>query len=256
MLYQDNHFGISEYFCKESGENFSFPMHMHHSFEFITILEGNMTVNIGNCRYELRSGEGVLIFPEQIHSLESTDSKHLLVIFSPDTVSAYYSTHSTEIPKNSKITISPYLVHQLQILDAASSVIKRKAILYSLCATLDENAEYIKKKNDEYGLICSIFDFVEKNYANECSLHAMSHALGYSSSYISRYFKEITTMSFVSYVNRYKISKACYALKNSHKSILECACECGYFSLRNFNRNFKNIIGLTPKEYRENDAKI
>ena len=252
MLYQDNHFGISEYFCKESRENFSFPMHMHHSFEFITILEGNMTVNIGNCRYELRSGEGVLIFPEQIHSLESTDSKHLLVIFSPDTVSAYYSTHSTEIPKNSKITISPYLVHQLQILDAASSVIKRKAILYSLCAILDENAEYLKKKNDEYGLIYSIFDFVEKNYANECSLHAMSRALGYSSSYVSRYFKEITTMSFVSYVNRYKISKACYVLKNSHKSILECACECGYFSLRNFNRNFKNIIGLTPKEYREN----
>ena len=252
MLYQDSHFGISEYFCKESGENFSFPMHMHHSFEFITILEGNMTVSIGNCRYELRAGEGVLVFPEQIHSLESTDSKHLLVIFSPDTVSTYYSAHSTEIPKNSKIAIPSYLVYQLRILDEASSVIKRKAILYSLCAILDENAEYLKKKNDEYGLLYSMFDFVEKNYANECSLHAMSLALGYSSSYASRYFSEITTMSFVSYVNRYKISKACYALRNTHKSILECAYECGYSSLRNFNRNFKNIIGLTPKEYRAN----
>lgn len=252
MLYQDNHFGISEYFCKETGENFSFPMHMHHSFEFITVLEGNMTVNIENFRYELSGGEGVLVFPEQIHSLESTCSKHLLVIFSPDTVSAYYSSHLTEIPKNSKITIPSYMMSQLQSLDVGSSVIQRKAILYSMCAMLDENAEYLKKRNDEYGLLYSIFDFVERNYANECSLHSMSIALGYNSAYVSHYFKEITAMSFVGYLNRCRISKACYALRNTNKSILECAYECGYSSLRSFNRNFKNIIGLTPKEYRNN----
>lgn len=252
MLYQDNHFGISEYFCKETGENFSFPMHMHHSFEFITVIEGNMAVSIGNCRYELRKGEGVLVFPEQIHSLESTHSKHLLVIFSPDTVSTYYSAHSNEIPKNSKISIPSYLMSQLETLDDTSSVIKRKAILYSLCAILDEDSEYTKKRNDEYGLLYSIFDHVEKNYANECSLNSMSISLGYNRSYISRYFREITTMSFISFLNRYKVSKACYALRNTNKSILECAYECGYSSLRNFNRNFKSIIGLTPKEYRKN----
>ena len=252
MFYQDNHFGISEYFCKETGENFSFPMHMHHSFEFITVLEGNMAVNIGNCRYELSAGEGVLVFPEQIHSLEGADSKHLLIIFSPDTVNTYYSAHSTEIPRDSKITIPSYLTSQLQLLDASSSVIKRKAILYSLCAILDENAEYSSKRNDEYGLIYSIFDYVERNYANECSLHSMSLELGYNSSYVSRYFTEITNMSFISYLNRYKISKACYALSNTNKSILECAYECGYSSLRSFNRNFKSVIGLTPREYRGN----
>ena len=250
MLYQDNHFGISEYFCKETGENFSFPMHMHHSFELITVLEGDMEVSIENCRYELKKGEGVLVFPEQIHSLKSTASKHLLVIFSPDTVSTYYSSHLTEIPKNSKIAIPPYLMDPLQGLDAGSSVVRRKAILYSMCAMLEEDAEYLKKKNDDYGLLYSIFDFVEKNYANECSLHAMSLALGYNSAYVSHYFKEITAMSFVGYLNRCRISKACYSLRNTNKSILECAYESGYSSLRSFNRNFKSIIGSTPKEYR------
>lgn len=78
----------------------------------------------------------------------------------------------------------------------------------------------------------------------------MSNELGYNSAYLSRYFGEVANMSYTSYVNRYKVSKACYILKNTDKTVLECAYECGYNSLRNFNRNFKSIIGLSPKEYR------
>ena len=44
MFYQDQHFGVSEYFCRETGENFSFPAHIHRSFECITVLKGEMTV--------------------------------------------------------------------------------------------------------------------------------------------------------------------------------------------------------------------
>ena len=57
MFYQTQHFGLSQYFHKEIGKNFSFPMHIHHSFEFITILEGCMTVCVGSVRYELKKGE-------------------------------------------------------------------------------------------------------------------------------------------------------------------------------------------------------
>ena len=59
MFYQPQHFGLSEYFHKEVGENFSFPTHIHHSFEFITILEGSMAVCVGNDKYELKKGEGI-----------------------------------------------------------------------------------------------------------------------------------------------------------------------------------------------------
>ncbi|MBQ8689860.1 MAG: helix-turn-helix transcriptional regulator [Clostridia bacterium] len=80
----------------------------------------------------------------------------------------------------------------------------------------------------------------------------MSIAIGYNSSYLSRYFKEFTNMTFVSCVNRYRISRACYMLKNSDKTVLECAYECGYKSLRSFNRNFMLYVGVTPTDYRTN----
>ena len=250
MFYESKHFGLSEYFCRESGRNFSFPMHLHHSFEFIAILDGRMRVTVGESEYELEAGDGVFIFPEQLHSLESAESEHLLIIFSPDIVSAFYSKHSTELPICSKISLPPYLASQLSGLDGASSSTKKKGVLYSLCAILDESTEYVKRKAVEDGLLRSIFDFVESNFRGSCTLDDLSNSIGYNRSYLSRYFSESTGITFVSLVNRYRISRACYLLSNSTKSIIECAYECGYTSLRSFNRNFKLYIGATPKSYR------
>lgn len=250
MFYQNQHFGISEYLCKESGTDFSFPVHLHHSFEFITVLEGEMTVTIGDTAYELTQGEGVLIFPEQMHSLKSVQCKHMLIIFSPDLVSAYYSKHSLEIPLNNKIEVPAYLESQMCELDEDSSVIKIKGFLYSVCSILEEKTEYVKRINAENNLLRAIFEFVEKNYDKECPLRALGGTLGYNEAYLSRYFGEVTNMSFTAYVNQYKIGKACYILRNTGKTVLECAFESGYNTLRSFNRNFKAIIGLSPKEYR------
>ena len=140
MFYQSQHFGVSEYFCKETGKDFSFPMHMHHSFELITVLDGEMTVNIGEQKYLLCRGEAVLIFPEQIHSLSSQKSEHLLVIFSPDIVSAYYSRHSGEYPESNRISLSEYIYSQIVSLEDELSTVKLKAIFYSVCSEFDEGA--------------------------------------------------------------------------------------------------------------------
>ena len=53
MLYQYSHFGTAEYFRKEYGENFSFPVHLHNSFEIITVLSGEMTVTVDDSDYTL-----------------------------------------------------------------------------------------------------------------------------------------------------------------------------------------------------------
>ncbi len=252
MFYQNQHFGISEYFCKERGENFSFPAHIHHSFEFITILDGAMEITVENDVYTLNQGEGVIIFPEQVHSLKSEKSKHLLIIFSADIISAYYSKHSSEIPKSSKIVVPEYILSQISELEKTSSIVKTKAALYSVISILDESTEYVNRKSVENGLLRTIFDFVENNFEKDCTLEKLSRVTGYNRSYLSRYFSRSTNMSFISFVNRRRISKACYILKNTSKSVIECSYDCGYTSLRSFNRNFKLYIGVSPNDYRKN----
>jgi len=209
-----------------------------------------MTVCAGKDEYELKKGEGILIFPEQLHSLESTKSKHLLIIFSADIVSAFYSKHVSELPKCAKLTIPQYLITEISKFDERSSIIKLKGALYSLCAMLDDDTKYLKRSTLENGLLHSIFDFVESNFDRSCTLDDLSIAVGYNRSYLSRYFSESIGISFVSYVNQYRISRACHMLKNSNKTVLECSYDSGYTSLRNFNRNFKLYVGVSPRCFR------
>ena len=128
--------------------------------------------------------------------------------------------------------------------------LRLKGILYSLCADFDSTAEYVEHDGERYGLLEKIFGFVVSEYNKDCSLDALSAATSYHYVYLSRYFKKCTGLSFTEYVNTYRVNEACYLLRNGEQSILETAFNCGYDSLRSFNRNFKKIMQITPVEYR------
>lgn len=250
MLYQFQHFGFPDYLHKEYGENFSFPIHLHQSFEFITIFSGEMEINVDNTLYTLNQGESLLIFPHQLHSLNSRKSKHMLCIFSPEIVMAYFSKTLKKIPVNNKFRASQYLIRSLNEISENCTNIKQKGILYSICAEFDEAAQYIERDTGNRNLLYKIFEFTESNFDKDCSLEHLSKNTGFSYPYLSRYFKNMVGISFNHYVNQYRLTKACYILNNSDCSMLQCALESGYSSLRSFNRNFKSIIGITPQQYR------
>lgn len=251
MFYQTQHFGLSEYFCKEYGENFSFPAHLHQSFEFITVLSGEMEITVDGNHYILNKGEALLIFPHQVHSLSSTKSEHMLCIFSPEIVKAYLAKNTKKLPESNKFIPSQYLIESINELCENSPKIKKKGVLYSLCAEFDDNMKYYERNSDDKNLLYKIFEFVEINYNKDCSLERLSKETAFSYSYLSRYFKNTVGISFNAYVNQYRINNACYILNNSDCTILQCALESGYASLRSFNRNFKAITGMTPQIYKK-----
>lgn len=251
MLYQHAHFGISEHFCKEYGENFNFPIHLHHSFEFITVLSGEMTVTVDQTAYSLTQGDSVLVFPDQRHGLQSKNSRHMLCIFSPELVRAYYSKISEKVPDKNLFSVDPSLIRAIDNLSPDASAIEKKGLLYCLCAAFEKTGTYTHRIKASDNLLHQIFTFVEQNFTADCDLSKLSHEIGYSYSYLSRCFKKSTGISFNTYVNQYRISHACYLLNNTNHSILQCALDSGFGSLRNFNRNFTENVGMTPSEYRK-----
>jgi AraC-like DNA-binding protein len=251
MFFQFGHSGASEYYCKEYGENFNFPYHLHRSFEFITILSGEMRVSVDKREYLLGKGDSLLIFPGQVHSLSSENSSHMLCIFSLESVSAYSSDVDGLVPTDNSFKASDQIISDIDSLSIESPKLRKKGILYSLCAEFDTLSTYVKRDPTDLDLIYRIFDFTEKNYAHEASLSSLAKHTGYSYSYISRAFKNATDISYTAFLNEYRIGKAAELILGTNKSILECALECGYSSLRSFNRNFKDILGMTPCEYRK-----
>ena len=252
MYYEKRNSKLTEHFFKTYGEGVDYPAHIHHSFELIVLLENELTVTVGKNRYELKQGEGVLIFPEQIHSVSGGGNKRALIVFSPDFVNAYYSKHTEEYPKSNLFSVSENLRAELANFNKNASLLKKKAILYSVCAEFDEGRSYRDRLSLEEGLAYKIFDYVRNNFDKGCcSLEDVSLAVGYSETYISHYFKERVGESLTSYIHKLRIAEACRLLKNTDMSVLECALRCGYGSLRSFNRNFKAYLGITPKSYRD-----
>ena len=251
MLYQSQHSLRSDYFMIERGQNFSFPPHLHSSFEFIAVPRGEMVVTVEKKEYILRDGDALLIFPNQLHSLRTnTSSEHILCIFSPQLVRAYGNIFLNKSPKSNLFTPAKFYIDELSRPINDGSVLRIKGLLYSLCAEFDRSAEYTEKVREDDGLLLKIFGFVEKNYAKECSLRMLAEEISYHEVYLSRYFKKSTGLTFTEYVNRYRVNEGAYILTNSQKKIVDVAYECGFDSLRSFNRSFKAIIGTTPKSFR------
>lgn len=250
MFYQFNHLGSPQYLKIESGENFSFPPHLHQCFEVIIVRRGEMEITVDENRYRLSAGEALLVFPNQIHSLSSQNSEHLLCIFSPRLVEAYTNRVSEKRPVQNQFTPALYLVEALAELSDQSTSVEKKGVLYSLCAQFDRTAVYTKRERDNEKIIHKIFSFVEEHFSEECSLTGLSAATGYDYSYLSRLFKKTVGISFNAYVNHYRLSHACNLMENTDYPIVRCAYESGFASLRSFNRNFHHYFHQTPKEYR------
>lgn len=254
MFYQSKNSLGSNLIRVEKGSDFSFPAHLHGNFELIAVLTGEMTVTVDKTQYILTDGDAVLVFPDQIHELHTTEhSEHILCIFSPQLIRAYSNVFLSKEPKSHFFRPEPFYLQTLFACLEGSNELQAKGLLYSLCAQFDAQAEYTDRKDHKENLLLRIFRFVEDHYRDECSLTALAAHTSYHKVYLSRYFKQSTGIAYTDYVNRYRVNEAAYGLRNSRKKVLEIALECGFDSLRSFNRNFKEIIGMTPNACRKKD---
>jgi AraC-like DNA-binding protein len=104
------------------------------------------------------------------------------------------------------------------------------------------------------GRIDRVLDHVHLNYASDVSIPALADIAALSASGLHRLFRRHTHMTVSEYVQRLKIGEACALLSGSRKPIAHIADAVGYASLANFNRQFRAMKGVTPREYRQKFA--
>lgn len=252
MFYQLEHIGTVDYFKKETGENFNYPLHLHQSFELIFLKDGEMTVTVNDTPYVLKTGEGLLIFPNQIHSIHSNNSQHTLFIFSPHIIQSFFAEKSGKLPKNNRFALPESYVQLLEGLSLKSSKYEIKGALYMLCALFESQAEYYDSTSDGKDALSKILIFIEQNFQTSCAVLDIAKGTSYHAEYVSRTFKKWTGISCNHYVTARRLSYATYLLTKTEKNCLYCALESGFTSLRSFNRNFKKYLGVSPMEYKAN----
>ncbi|MNT81682.1 HTH-type transcriptional regulator YesS [compost metagenome] len=74
--------------------------------------------------------------------------------------------------------------------------------------------------------------------------------MGFSPYYFTKFFKKNTGMTFVTFLNEYRLNKAKWILLNENHSVTEVSEEAGFSSVKTFHHFFKEATGTSPLKYR------
>ncbi|MDK2805752.1 MAG: hypothetical protein PWR08_1306 [Thermoanaerobacterium sp.] len=231
-------------------KNYQFPYHFHRAYELIYLNDGHLSVSIGKKEYVLKKNDLAFIFSNQMHEFKTIEHSDItIILFSPELIGDFYMNYKGMIPDDN-------ILHLDDLIDFSqfNSIYGKKSFLYSLCDKLVNQKSFIPvKQSTQTKVLYKILLFIEQNYSNDCTLKSVAEQLNYDYPYLSKLFVQQMDMTFTEYLNSYRISQACYMLRNSNLSISEIAFNCGYNNLRTFHRNFRKMTNMSPKEYQELD---
>ena len=274
----ESQFPYVTYVCSIPIDFTCVPNHWHNEFEIIYVKKGKGLISIDLEYYEVNSGDIVLIRPGQLHSIEQEGinvMEYENMIFSMDLLVAKHDdicNNNYFTPMNKRLIQLPSilnrdtcdyydrLAHCLNDIDEICKTFPKayelaiKGCLFSFFSAIFNNIPKITipvKKRKSLDKIKLIIKYVENNYANAISIEEMSELCGFSQSHFMKFFKSNMDVSFIEYLNNYRITMASRLLISSTSSILAISLESGFDNLSYFNRLFKKRYNMTPSEFRK-----
>lgn len=94
-------------------------------------------------------------------------------------------------------------------------------------------------------------EYIKHNYTQDISIDDICNELNINKCYFCSIFKKETGLTFINYLNSYKIEKSKELLKNTNLSLLDIALSVGFNNQSYYSTVFKKITCKTPLEFRE-----
>jgi AraC-like DNA-binding protein len=101
-----------------------------------------------------------------------------------------------------------------------------------------------------------VCDFIHKNLTEDIERGHLAKVAHLSEGAFSRFFRSRTGRTVPEYVNELRIGRACLMLAEERLNITDIGLDCGFRNLANFNRRFRDIMKMTPRDYRRKFAKV
>ncbi|MCG8578938.1 MAG: AraC family transcriptional regulator [Bacteroidales bacterium] len=139
-------------------------------------------------------------------------------------------------------------------LTPAEQSIKLLDILCRLSLTEEKNVlsstDMRQYTTDNSQRLDEVLKYISDNYANDISLNDVSDVACMTTNSFCRFFKRMTNKSYVQFLNEVRIRNASRLLAQEDDPVSEVCYKVGYNSITNFNKQFKQIMGCTPNNYR------
>ncbi|MFJ7977286.1 helix-turn-helix domain-containing protein [Peribacillus sp. NPDC096379] len=156
---------------------------------------------------------------------------------------------NTVVKTVSELGLSKHLHDFNQIVDF-NSIEQLHNQLGNVVLTICKEVEARKESHNDK-LRNDILDYIKTNYyLYELSLGNIAIEFHLSLSYLSRFIKEQTGVTFTQYLQDLRMDEVKKQLRETDQSIINIITQVGYKDVANFTRKFKKIVGVTPGQYR------
>jgi AraC-like DNA-binding protein len=254
-------------------KDLQFLAHWHDDIEMLHVESGSIIVGVNQEKERLGKGDFAVLGSRDIHYYERTEegSRTILVVFKSELVSRsggwpgrgeLASRFATQekypaLAERAKALMGGILEESRSKKVAYEGVVSGRAM--ELCALAERELGLRPARGDRghpkgsasaLGRMQAAIDYLYENYAYPIGLNDAARAASLSPSYFSREFSRTVGTSFPAFLSGIRIERACELMADGAARLSDIALDCGFESVRSFNRAFREHRGCAPGELR------
>lgn len=251
-----------------SYEDIGILPHWHPEIEMIYVETGRAQIRIGEHTLDVSAGDLVIADTGDLHSCPYSEkgSRLRFLLFDPAVLTFPYhyqnfGSHLLSADQLRDAGLDGYfmkevlrLQQELQQQDAyfrevVQSTVQNLWLQHLRLLPAGNSGAQSAARPDLQSSILQLQRYIGEHYAENLTLADAAQQLNFSPCHFSRIFREQTGVNYIRYLNITRVSQAAEQLSNGSKSITQVAMDCGFNSVRSFNRTFKEIMGCTPSAF-------
>ncbi len=247
--------------------------HWHDSIEILFVLKGNVEVFVQQQAYELVESDLIVINTKELHSLSGKGENLVLALQIPMEYIVKQFPGFNKLTLNCKSFL--YADNQREVFDRIrhslakimNSYIKEAygyeveigslvlEFLHYLISNFREDVIADEYSDKHKNRLLSILNKIKDNYNKPITLQEIAESEYLSVSYLSKFFNEHIGMSFPRYVNTVRLEKVVETLITTDIPIIDIALRHGFPNEKSLYKLFKEVYGITPRQYRLQNPK-
>ena len=255
----------------------------HHYFELFYLSSGEALFRLGERTFPMRTGDLIVVNSTHYHNIEparksANRAVHgVLLYFQPEifrgAVAAREDLEYLEpflqqdggfphvVPAETRTPALIYdlmrlIANELPARTARSRLTAKTYLRMILVHLLNHYSAYrgasdsFEHKHRQIERLDPLFRYLDLHYAEPVTLDDAAHLAGMSKSHFIHFIKQVTGMSFIAYLNQFRVSKAQALMASTNKSLAEISHEVGFCDQSYFGQVFRKLLKTTPRDYR------
>lgn len=234
--------------------------HWHKEHELILVESGNAQITLNDNTFTLTEGSAAFFHSEDVHSIDAA-SDTIISVAKLDP--AFFYRIIGEKRLKHPILQGEYDLprHMADLFSELKTPTEYGGIIADSLSTLLIAQIFRQEQTDPHNVtrrdtteqLRGLLERISKDHAY-ITFEDAAQYMHFSKPYFSEFFYTHTGMTFTHYLNVTKIQSAIEKLHEGSLTVTEISKSCGFNTIRNFNRVFKEQTGYTPrtlpKDYR------